>query len=145
MTRPLLRGHRRVGIDSNVLIYLLEQPGPLGDRAGSLLDAIAAGEAEGIMATLALTEACAGPAQAGDPALVERYADELTSLENVRLIPLSAELAVDAAAMRGSTSIGMADAIHIATARNGGATAFVTNDRRIKPTPSLEILYLDEL
>lgn len=145
MTRPLLRGHRRVGIDSNVLIYLLEQPGPLADSAGSVLDAIAAGEAEGIMATLMLTEACAGPAHAGDQAMVERYSDELTSLENVRLIPLTAEIAVDAAAIRGTGSLGLADAIHLASARGAGATAFVTNDRRIKSAPTVEVLYLDDL
>jgi predicted nucleic acid-binding protein len=141
----LLRGHGRVAIDSNVLIYLLEQPGRLADRAGSVLDAIAAGEAEGIMATLTLTEVCAGPARAGDPAMVERYADELTSLENVRLIPLTSEVAVDAAATRGTGPLGLADAIHLASARSAGATAFVTNDRRISSTPALEVLYLDEL
>lgn len=97
------------------------------------------------MATLTLTEVCAGPARAGDPAMVERYADELTSLENVRLIPLTSEVAVDAAATRGTGPLGLADAIHLASARSAGATAFVTNDRRISSTPALEVLYLDEL
>ena len=31
------------------------------------------------------------------------------------------------------------------TARAAGATAFVTNDRRIKSRPGLEVLYLDDL
>ena len=145
MRRQLLSRHRRVGIDSNVLIYLLEQPGPLADTAGALLDSIAAGEAEGVMATLALTEACSGPAKAGDPSMVERYADELTSLENVRLVPLTADLAVDVAVLRGSGTIGLADAIHLASARHAGATAFVTNDRRIKSASKIEVLYLDEI
>lgn len=147
MTSPkrMLGRHQHVGIDSNVLIYLLEQPGHLADLAGAVLDTIARGETKGVLATLALAETCAGPAQAKNPALVERYADELTSLENVELVSLTPELAVDAAALRGSGSIALADAIHLASARGAGATAFVTNDRRIKSVPGLEVVYLDEL
>jgi predicted nucleic acid-binding protein len=140
-----LGGHRRIGIDSNVFIYLLEQDGPLADAAGRLLDEIAAGAAEGVVSTLALTEACSGPAKAGDPALVERYADELISLENVRFVPLTADLAVDAAALRGRSAMSMADAIHQASAIGAGATAFVTNDRRIRGTPQLEVVHLSRL
>jgi len=50
---------------------------------------------------------------------------------------------VEAAILRGSTPLSTADAIHLATARLAGATAFVTNDRRIRSTPGLEVLYLD--
>jgi len=137
--------HARVGIDSNVLIYLLEGSAPMADKAAELLDAIADGQGEGVLATLAVAEICSGPAAAGEPALVERYADELRSLENVRLVPLTADLAVDAAVLRGNRSFSLADAIHLASARHAGATAFITNDRRIESTPRLDVVYLDEL
>ena len=126
-----------------MLIYLLEGSGTLADKAAHLLDAIADGEAEAVLATLAVAEICSGPATAGEPALVERYADELGSLENTRLVPLSADIAVDAAALRGSGSLSLADAIHVASARHAGATAFITNDRRIKSMAQLKVLYLD--
>ncbi|MEO6349064.1 MAG: type II toxin-antitoxin system VapC family toxin [Candidatus Limnocylindrales bacterium] len=141
----LFARHSRVGIDSNVLIYLLEGSAPLADKAAELLDAIAGGQGEGVLATLAVAEICSGPAAAGEPALVERYADELRSLENVRLVPLTADLCVDAAVLRGHGSLSLADAIHLASARHAGATAFITNDRRIRTTPRLEVVYLDEL
>jgi predicted nucleic acid-binding protein len=103
---PRAPGHKHlcIAIDSNVLIYLLEGSGPLADKSAALLDAIAAGEASGVLASLCLTEVCSGPARAGDRALVERYADELTSLENVRIVPLDADVAVDAAVIRGATA-----------------------------------------
>lgn len=145
MTTGLLARHRRVGIDSNVLIYLLEGTGPLADRSGALLDAIASGEAEGVLATLAIAEICGGPARADDPAMVERYADELSSLENVRVVPLDEQVAVDAAIIRGSTSLSIADAVHLASARGAKATVFVTNDRRITSISRLEVAYLDEI
>jgi predicted nucleic acid-binding protein len=140
----LLSRHRRVAIDSNVLIYLLEGSGKLADRCAELLDAIAAGEGEGILATLALAEVCSGPARANDTAMVERYADELTSLEGVTVAPLDADIAVEAALLRGDSSLSIADAIHLATARHHGATVFVTNDRRITAVHRLEVAYLDE-
>jgi predicted nucleic acid-binding protein len=141
----LFERHKRVGIDSNVLIYLLEGSGPLADASATLIDAIAAGEAAGVMSTLALAEIYSGPARTDDVAMVERYADELGGLDNVRFVALSHDLAADAAVVRGSRSLTLADAIHLASARSVGATVFVTNDRRLKPINKLEIAYLDEL
>jgi predicted nucleic acid-binding protein len=117
----------------------------MADRAAALIDSIASGEGEGVLATIAIAEVCSWPAKSGNPSLLERIAAELTSLENVRVVPLTADLATDAAAMRGTGSISLADAIHLATARHAGATAFVTNDRRVKSTPHLEVVYLDQL
>ncbi|HUG48955.1 MAG TPA: type II toxin-antitoxin system VapC family toxin [Candidatus Limnocylindria bacterium] len=145
MSLQLLATHCRVAIDSNVLIYLLEGSGALADRCAELLDSIAAGAGEGVLATLALAEVCSGPARVGDAAMVERYADELTSLEGVQVVALDSEIAVDAALLRGDGSLSIADAVHLATARRHGATAFVTNDRRIAGIDRLKVVYLDEM
>lgn len=145
MSLPLLSQHRRVGIDSNVFIYLFEGMGANADAAGALLDAIAAGEGEGVVTTLAIAEVGSGPARGGDLAMVERYADELSSLEGVSVVPLDTSVAVEAALIRGSTAMTLADAVHLATARSAGATAFVTNDRRISMANGLTVAYLDEL
>jgi predicted nucleic acid-binding protein len=140
-----IRGHATVGLDSNVLIYVLDDDPAHGGMAGAVIDAIARGEAHGILSTLVLTEVCSGPARVGDLALVDRLADDLKSLENTRFVPVSAEVAIDAAVLRAPGLLSTADAIHLASARSAGATAFVTNDRRIKSTPQVEVLYLDEL
>jgi predicted nucleic acid-binding protein len=145
VSEGLLGKHRRVGIDSNVLIYLFEGSPPLADTAGALLDAFAAGRASGVLSMLAVAEIGSGPARGGDVAMVERYADELSNLDGVTVVPLVWAIAIDAAIIRGSGPLSLADAIHLATARSAGATAFVTNDRRIRSRPDLEIVYLDEL
>lgn len=145
MSAAVFGRHERIAIDSNVLIYLFEGSGRLADRAAELLDGIAAGQAQGFIAMLAIAEICSGPAAAGERALVERYVDELRSLENIRLVPLTADLATDAAVLRGSGSLTLADAIHLASARDAGASAFVTNDRRIKTIAQLEVIYLSGL
>lgn len=140
----LVARHRRVGIDSNVLIYLFEGGGAEADAAGLLLDAIDAGRCEGVLATVGLTEILTRPASLGDGALVERYADEISAIDNLRLAPLDAEIAIDAAWGR-STERDLGDAVHVATAKAARATAFVTNDRRVRGRATVEVIRLDEI
>lgn len=136
--------HRRVAIDANVLIYLLQADERRGPRARALIDAIEQGRLSGVLATVGTLEVLTGPAKAHDQAGFDRTAEEVRSLP-LQLVGLSTSLAEDAAWLRGSDGLRMADAIHVATARAAGATAFVTNDRRIKSRPGLEVLYLDDL
>jgi len=139
-----LGGHRRVALDANVLIALLEDEGPRADRAAVVVDAIEGGLVEGVAATIVLTEVLVGYARLGDAARFEMVADELRNLA-LRYTPISAEVAVDAAWFRAGRSLSFADALHLAAARAAGATAFVTNDRRIRSTPQLDVVYLDDL
>jgi predicted nucleic acid-binding protein len=141
----LCERHRRVAIDANVLIYVLEDSGLRADIGQALIDAAEGGRIAVVLASLGLAEVCAGPARHGDLALVERYAEALTSLPGVRIQALTPEIAVDAAVIRGMRGIGMADAMHLASARAAGATAFVTNDRRLRGSARLAVVYLDAL
>lgn len=137
--------HRRIGLDANLLVYVLEAVEPWAQAARALLRAIEGGAAVGVLAAVGLAEVLAGPARYEDLALVERYAVELHSMANLRIEPLTPEIAHDAAIIRGIRGIGLADAIHLATARAAGATAFVTNDRSLRGSAKLPVIYLDEL
>ena len=139
-----LANHRLIGLDSNVIAYLVDDHPTFGGAAAAVVDAIERGEVDGVMASLAIAEVLAGPARTGDAPAFERTADALRRLR-IRVVDLDAELAADAAWLQGSIGGGAADAIHLATARRSGATAFVTNDRRIRSIPRLEVVYLDEI
>ena len=141
----LCAAHARVGLDSNVFIYLFETAGPLADTAAKVIDRIDEGALRGAVSTLAIAEAVGGPARAGDPALMERYVDEIVGLANLAVLPITTDIAFDAAALRGRDGLTLADAVHLASARAAGASAFVTNDRRIGPLPGLEVVYLADL
>lgn len=137
--------HRRVAIDTNVLVYLLEDSGLLAGKAATLVDAIESGRFSAVFAAIGLAELASGPARAGDLALAERYAEELQSVDSLMIIPLTADVALDAAVICGHRRIGLVDAIHLATARGAGATAFVTNDRALRGSKHLSMIYLDDL
>ncbi len=140
----LLSSHLALGLDSNVLIYLLEDAGTHADLAGVIIDAVEDRRVDGVLASVGVAEILAGPARAPEVDRFERTADELGSMA-MRIVPLTAEIASDAAWLREAGELGLADAVHLASARAAGATAFVTNDRRIRPLPGLEVVYLDDL
>jgi len=136
--------HRLVALDANVLIYVLEGNEEFGDRARAVVDAVDVGVLAASMATVGQVEILAGPARIGDAGVFERTADEIRSL-GITLVPLTSAVAEDAAWIRGQGRLDLADAIHVAAAQATGATAFITNDRRIKSRPNLDVFYLDDL
>jgi predicted nucleic acid-binding protein len=140
----LATDHPLVALDANVLIYVLEGSEEFGARARAVVDAVDDGLLSASMATVGQVEILAGPARIGDAGLFERTADEIRSL-GITLVPLTSTVAEDAAWLRGQGGLDLADAIHVAGARAAGATALITNDRRIRPRPSLDVLYLDDM
>ena len=140
----LARRHRRVGIDSNVVIYALEGSSAESDVARSLFDLMAAGKLTGILSVLGLIEVLVAPARHEGDALVQRYADELTDIEGLDIAGVERDTVIEAAHIRASGAP-LADAIHLATARSSDASAFITNDRRIRPLSGLDVIQLPDL
>lgn len=140
----LLSGHRRVALDSNVLIYLAEGIPGRGETAGLVVSWLLEKGIDTVLATIGLSEILTGPARAGDVVGFESLAAELREMD-LRLVDLDASIAEDAAWLRGRAGFGLMDAIHIASARAAGATLFLTNDRGIPSVPQLEVAYLDDL
>lgn len=146
MTIPeMLRSHRRVALDANLFIYLFEAGGSEAITVAALLDAVEAAGAEIVVASLTLAEVSVRPAASADAVMADRYADAIRSIRRLQVVPLTADIAVDAAVLRGRTGWSLADAIHLATARQAGATVLVTNDRRLHSTPRLEVVQLADL
>lgn len=142
--RALAERHRRVAVDSNVLIYLLDDDPQWGETAAAVVDAVATGALEGVIASLGIVETLAGAARADDGARFELAAATIRDL-GFAIAALDADAAEDAAWLRGRSGASLADAVHLACARAAGATAFITNDRRIRSRRGLEVVQLEVL
>lgn len=140
----LAHRHSRIGIDSNVVIYALEGSGPESVAARAIFDLMASGACSGVLSILGVVEILVGPARRAEDALVQRYADELMELEGIDVVGIDRETAIEAAHVRAD-GVGLADAIHLASARTSGASAFVTNDRRLRALRGLELISLPDL
>jgi predicted nucleic acid-binding protein len=106
--------------------------------------AIARGEVEGVLSSVAIAEVLVLAARSNDGVGFERAAATIRDL-GLRIVPLDAPLAEDVAWIRGRTGMAPQDAIHVASARACGAPVFVTDDRRIPTLPRLDIAILDDL
>jgi len=137
--------HRRIAIDSNLLIYLFEVGGPEAGTVRRLFDAAEAGGVSFVVASLALAEISVYPAAVDNAVMAERYADAVRSIPRLELVPLTGEIAIDAGLMRGRRGHSLPDAIHLATAVRAGASALVTNDRRLRTLPQLDVVQLSDL
>lgn len=137
--------HRSIGLDSNILIYVIERVEPWNQVAAELIDAVESGATAATISVLGLAEILSGPAREGDLAVLERYDDEIRDIPGLSVESISPDVAGDAAVIRGVRGMSLADAIHLASARTAGATAFITNDRRMRGSAKLEVIYLDDL
>jgi predicted nucleic acid-binding protein len=137
--------HRRIALDSNLFIYLFETGGPEATAAQRLLDAAEVGGASLVVASLALAEISVYPAAIDSAVMAERYADAIRSISRLDIVPLTAEIAIEAGLMRGRRGHSLPDAIHLATAVRAGASVFVTNDRRLRAIPKLAVVQLADL
>jgi len=140
----LCERHRRIAVDANVLIYLLEGDERWGRAARALMKAVENGRVAAVLSAVGLAEVLTGPAR-DDLAHVDRYNDEIRSIAGLKVVPFEGDLSPDAAVIRGVRRIGLSDAVHLATARAAGATAFVTNDRSLRGSTKLAVVYLDDL
>ena len=140
----LCERHRRIAVDANVLIYLLEADERWGRAARALMKAVENGRVAAVLSAVGLAEVLTGPAR-DDLAHVDRYNDEIRSIAGLKVVPFEGDLSPDAAVIRGVRRIGLSDAVHLATARAAGATAFVTNDRSLRGSTKLAVVYLDDL
>jgi predicted nucleic acid-binding protein len=134
-----------VAFDATVFVYLFESTGQLAAAAIAVVNAVSARRLTGVVSSVALAEVIGRPVRIGDDTMGERYADAIRSIENLHVVPVTIEIAVEAGFVRGRTSLTLADAVHVATARVAGASAFVTNDRRLRSMPELAVIQLADL
>jgi predicted nucleic acid-binding protein len=137
-----LRG-KKVALDTVVFIYALEGHSEFGDRAKYLLEQIEVGEIKGFACDLVLAELMVKPLRLGKPEIAEEYATDLPQFPNLTFRPVTRDVVIAAARLRGSKNIGLIDALHLASARLSECDAFVTNDVAIQhPAAGLDVFML---
>jgi uncharacterized protein len=141
----LVGRHRRISLDANAFIYLFEAGGPMARATAAILAMAELGRLSIVVSSMVLAEIAVGPVAADDEALAERYAQAVREVRGLDVVPLTADIAVDVAVLRGRHRLEIPDAVHLATARHAGATAIVTNDERMRPIPRLEIVRLADI
>lgn len=139
-----LADHRIIGIDSAPFIYLFESHARFGPLAEEVLGAIQSGAYTGVSSVLTLLEMTVKPLQLGRVRVAREYEMLLLGFPNLRIIDINRDVCRRAAALRASYGVRTPDALQVAASLHAGATAFVTNDVRLRRVRDLEVVILDD-
>lgn len=139
LTSSFLSRHRRIGLDSNVLIFLIERN---SDFARSIDDIfLGVNRQQFWLSIVAIPEVLIKPIVGDRKALVEKYKEMLGEVDF-----LFAELTVStgylAAELGGRYNLGSRDALHIACLLENGVTGFITADKSLERIKELEVCIL---
>ena len=124
-------------IDAAPIIYVFEDDPRFGARFEPLFDAHRAGRFRFAVTTTAIAEVLVGPLRAKEDALATRYR---TRLETWQTVELTVDIAEQAARLRASLRLKLADAIQAASALAINAAALVTHDRDFSRLRSLRVI-----
>jgi predicted nucleic acid-binding protein len=136
----------RVGIDSSVLIYHLEDIPPYADLTEALFAAVSDGSLGAVISTVSVTELFVRPFSENRFDRVSALERFLFSLPNIDLVAPDYTISREAARLRAQYGIRTPDAMILATSLKEKAEALVTNDARLKriKEEGLEILLLED-
>jgi predicted nucleic acid-binding protein len=134
----------RIYLDTNLLVYAVEEITPYAEQVRPLLQAADQGEIGLVTSLLALAETLVVPYRKGDEVLIRTYQELLTSPPaGLVVAPLDAALLERAAQLRASADgLRLPDAIHLATAETQRCDWFLTNDKHLKGIHALPVVML---
>ena len=135
--------YRRIGIDTNVLIYYIEEHPFFLGKVEPLVDRIVKGEAIGITSYVTLLELLVKPLKEKRFDLVEQYKTILTN--RLEMVPLDETVSLKAAELRAKYGIRTPDAIQLASVISKNGDVFVTNDERLDKIDEIKVLILSNL
>jgi predicted nucleic acid-binding protein len=139
-----LQGKRCVCLDTNVLIYFVQQNPQYGSIVEPLFAYIASNNLPAISSYLTLLEVMVQPLKTGNHKIASQYRDILLNNDNIRLFPIEQTIAEQAAAIKAQFNFKTPDCIQLATAVLEQADVFVTNDSKLKRFSGVEVLVLDD-
>ena len=134
-----------VGLDTAPLIYFIEESPAYLVSLRAFFGAVDQGEFRVTTSILTLTEVLVHPLRQGNHRLAEEYRRILLHANYIDTLPVSEDIAEEAAQLRSKHNLRTPDAIHLATAITAGASSFLTNDSRLSGPATPKILVLNDL
>jgi len=134
-----------VFIDTAPIIYYIEAHPVYGPVVKQLVTAFSDGRVAAYSSVITLAEVLPAPLRAKNEKLAKMFADFLKHGRNLKLVPISAEIAEEAGRLRARYSAVKAfDAMQISAALNVKAGLFITNDRKLKNVKEISVLVLED-
>jgi predicted nucleic acid-binding protein len=137
-------GRGRIGVDTAIFIYLIEEDPRFLPLVEPIFEDVAEGRREIVTSALTLLEVLVVPYGVGNAGLAERYEELLSNSRGIAVIDLTRDQLRTAAQLRAATGVKTPDALQLAAALGAGCMTFVTNDRRIPAIRGIRVLQLGD-
>jgi predicted nucleic acid-binding protein len=127
-----------VFLDTNIVIYLIENPPAFGARATAHITALRTGGATFAVSDLVRLECRVLPIRTSNHGLLGHY-DAFFASPQVQVLALSAPVCDRAAELRAAHNFKTPDALQLGAAVVHGCDRFLTNDSRLKACTAMPI------
>lgn len=140
-----LADHTIIGLDSTIFIYHIEANLRYLPLTKIVLNGVQSGQYNAITSTVTIMELTVHPWRANRGDVAREYEIMLVNFPNLYLANVTREVARQAAQLRANYNLRPADALQVATAIMHQATAWVSNDKKLKRLASiLDVIILDQ-
>ncbi|MBI4281807.1 PIN domain-containing protein [Candidatus Uhrbacteria bacterium] len=133
---------KKIGIDTPVFIYLLQQHKHYVGAARTIMQAVQSGEYLGVFSCIGIIEILTGPKKQGHYELAARYREMITHFPNLTIQGVTESIVETTSDLRARYGITTPDAIHLATAIDFGAEIFFTNDHSLTKVKEITVRLL---
>ncbi len=141
-----LAGHQLIGLDTSVFIYHLEAHSTYLPLTKAILNGVQNGQWQAVTSVVTIMALTVHPWRLNRPNIAWQYEAILAHFPNLRLIEIDRDAARRAAQLRAAYNIRPADALQVASALVNQATAWISNDKKLKRLSSIiDTIILDEV
>jgi len=140
-----LKKHHSVYLDTSTFIYFVERHPRYSPACEGLFHEIEAGRTKASTSTLTLLEILVQPYRRKKDDLVLKFYALLTTYPNLTWVPMTLNVADQAAKLRAEHGLKTPDAIQAASAISCNADGFVCNDKVFTKIKTFESLVLDDI
>jgi predicted nucleic acid-binding protein len=140
-----LKRHKRIGLDTNIFIFQLEENRKYIDFVHPIFQWLEAPASYAATSTVTMLELLVHPYKRSDVDTVNRFYALLSTYPNLHWVDLTLPVADAAARLRAEFNFKTPDAIQAASALASEATGFISNDSAFKRLKNMDVLILDDL
>lgn len=135
---------KRVYLDTNIFIYLIEGNDRYQGITNELAKSLSNDDFEAFSSHITLTEILPPLVKRGDEDVISATIDLLKDSGLTSLAAADADVCIQAGFLRGELGMKTPDAIHVATAVSQRCDIFLTNDAGVRVPKPLKLLLLSE-
>ena len=140
-----LRQHRKVGLDTSIFIFQVEENPKYFKFVEPIFLWIERPKARAVTSTITMLELLVQPYQLSDIDRVNKFYSLLSTYPHLDWIAPTLEIADLAARLRAEYNLRTPDALQAASALASQAPGFISNDAVFQRVTELEVLILDDL